>query len=144
MSVLSESGTEKLIEKAAEKLKSMSEFKPPEWSTFVKTGSHKERPPQSDDWWWIRAAAVLRKIRQQGNLGVAKLRKEYGGRKNRGHRPERKYKASGSVMRKVLQQLESAGFVAKNKNKGRMITQKGIAFLNEAAKAAEKAKGGSK
>jgi small subunit ribosomal protein S19e len=134
MPVLKESGAEHLIERAAEKLKGMPEFKPPEWSRFVKTGAHKERPPQSNDWWWIRAAAVLRKLQVTGNLGVEKLRKEYGGRKNRGHKPEHKWKGSGSVIRKILQQLESAGFVTKSKNKGRIITDKGKAFLSEVAK----------
>jgi len=134
MAMLKESAPDKLIGKAAEKMKAMSEFKPPEWSRFVKTGMHNERPPQKPDWWWTRAAAVLRKIELAGSLGVAKLRKEYGGRKNKGHKPEHKYKASGSVIRKILQQLESAGFVAKKKNKGRMITPKGESFLSGAAK----------
>jgi small subunit ribosomal protein S19e len=134
MTMAEEMKAEKLIGIVAKKLKVMPEFKPPEWSGYVKTGVHNERPPESPDWWWTRAAAILRKISISGELGVVKLRKIYGGRKNRGHKPEHKYKASGSVMRKILQQLESAGFVTKSKNKGRALTAKGGSLLNDAAK----------
>ena len=40
-----------LIKTLASKLKDENIVAPPEWSDFVKTGSHAERPPQSDDWW---------------------------------------------------------------------------------------------
>jgi small subunit ribosomal protein S19e len=77
---------------------------------------------------------VLRKISITDSMGVSRLRGEYGGRKNRGHKPEHKFKGSGSVIRKVVQQLEAAGFVRKEKNKGRVVTDKGRAFLSEAGK----------
>ncbi|UCD03450.1 MAG: 30S ribosomal protein S19e [Candidatus Aenigmatarchaeota archaeon] len=125
---------DKLIEKTAQKLKAMDEFKPPEWARFVKTGVHKERTPQQDDWWHIRAAAVMRKVGIEGVIGVERLRKEYGGRKNLGHKPERKRKASGSVIRNVLRQLEAAEFVTTRKSKGRMLAPKGRSFLTEIAR----------
>jgi len=125
---------EKLIEKAAEKMKAMSEFAPPAWAEFVKTGAHAMRPPQQADWWWVRTASVLRKLSVEGGLGVSRLRKIYGGRKNRGHKPERKYKGSGAILRKVLQQLEKAGFAKKDKKKGRVITPQGESFLSAIAK----------
>ena len=131
MQKVSEVKASELIECAAKKMEKMEEFKPPEWSAIVKTGVDRERPPQQDNWWWIRSASVLRKIYLNQTLGVSKLRKEYGGRKNRGHKPEHKYPASGSVIRKVLQQLEAAGFVKMEKGKGRKITAKGSAFLKE-------------
>ena len=124
----------KLVKQLAEKLKGKSELKPPDWSRFVKTGAHNERPPQQDDWWWLRAASILRKLKVKGSLGVSRFRKEYGGRKNRGHKPEHKYKASGAIIRKILQQLEAAGLVRKEKKKGRILTRDGEALLNEAAK----------
>ena len=120
---------EELIKNAAERMKKIEEIKPPEWSGFVKTGVHKERPPQQEDWWYIRSASVLRKIYIEKS-GVSKLRKIYGGRKNKGHKPEHKYKASGAIIRKILQQLEAADFVKKDeKKKGRIITKKGKDFL---------------
>lgn len=124
---------QELIEKVAREMEKVEEIKPPEWSAFVKTGVHKERPPTQDNWWYLRAAAVLRRI-CLGNSGVSRLRTAYGGRRSRGHKPEHKYRASGAVIRKVLQQLEAAGFVRTEKGKGRMITPKGQSFLNKAAK----------
>ena len=126
--------TQEVIARAAQKLKSVPEIKPPEWAGIVKTGMHKERPPVQEDWWHIRSASVLRKLYLNQSLGVSKLRKVYGGRKNKGHGPEHKYRASGNILRKVLQQLEAAGMVKTEKGKGRSITQKGRAFLNSAAK----------
>lgn len=122
---------DKLIEEVAKKLK--GKIKPPEWSRFVKTGAHKERPPQRKDWWFIRAASILRKVHSDGPIGISRLRTVYGGKKDRGPRPEHFYKAGGKIIRKVLQQLEEVGFVRKTK-KGRVITPEGQSFLNRTAK----------
>jgi len=129
--------TNKLIEKTAAKLKEVSEIKAPEWSKFAKTGRHKERPPHRQDWWHIRAAAVLRTVYERGPIGVSKLRTKYGGRKKRNVKMAHFYKGSGNVLRKVLQQLEKAGFVKyeeKGVHKGRKITPKGRSFLDNVAK----------
>ena len=125
-----EVSAEKLIEKLKEKLKSIPEIKPPEWSNFVKTGAHKERPPEQPDFWYIRTASILRRIYIDGPIGVSRLRTYYGGRKNRGHKPSRTYKGSGAIVRKILQQLENAGFVKKEGNRGRMLTPKGRKFVD--------------
>jgi len=108
----------------------------PKWSVFVKTGMHKERPPLEKDWWYIRAASVLRTIYRSGPVGVSKLRSKYGGSKNRGVKPHVFTKASGSILRKILQQLETAGLLAKVKDgvhKGRIITPAGVSLLAKAA-----------
>ena len=126
--------TQQLVMKAAEQLEKMPEFKPPEWAGFVKTGVHKQRPPTQDNWWFIRSASILRKIYLNQRVGVSKLRKTYGGRKNRGHKPEHKKRASGNIIRKILQQHEKAGFVRTEKGKGRTITPKGQKFLDGVAK----------
>jgi small subunit ribosomal protein S19e len=123
-----------LIEKAAKELEKIEQIKPPEWATYAKTGVHKERPPSQENWWYLRSASVMRKLYLGNKLGVSKLRKVYGGRKNRGHKPEHKKLASGAVVRKVLQQLEAAGFVKAEKGKGRSITPKGQSFLNKIVK----------
>jgi small subunit ribosomal protein S19e len=60
------------------------------------------------------------------------MRSVYGGKKNRGSKPGKSVKGSGSILRKSLQQLESAGFVAKQKN-GRVITPAGASFLDGVA-----------
>jgi len=125
---------DKLIGETARKLEKLKEMKPPEWAKFVKTGVCKERPPSREDWWFIRSASILRKFSSNESFGVLGLRKIHGGRKRRGHKPEHKYPASGAVTRKILQQLENAGFVKTEKGKGRSITAKGKLFLKETAK----------
>ncbi len=123
-----------LIEKVAEKLKTVDSIKPPEWAAFVKTGVHKERQPLRDDWWYMRSASVLRTL-LNGPIGVSKLRVKYGGRKNRGFKPEAFRRGSGNILRKIFQQLEKAGFAKQNKegHKGRVITPKGISLLEKTA-----------
>ncbi len=128
-----------LIERVAEEMEKISEIKPPEWAAYAKTGVHKERPPTQKNWWYIRSASVMRKLYAGNSSGVNKLRKAYGGRKNLGHQPEHKRPASGAVIRKVLQQLDAAGFVKTEKGKGRSITPKGQSFLDRIVKSLKKA-----
>ncbi|MBS3116823.1 40S ribosomal protein S19, partial [Candidatus Woesearchaeota archaeon] len=86
-----------LIKKVAEELKKQSLVKPPQWGKFVKTGHHQERLPDNEDWWYCRSAAILRSVVKLGPVGTEKLRTKYGGSKQRGHKPEHFYKASGSI-----------------------------------------------
>ena len=122
--------SEALIMRTAEELKKMEEIKPPEYAEYVKTGVHKERPPTQENWWFIRSASVLRKVYLGNRIGVSRLRKVYGGRKNLGHQPGHKRLASGAIIRKALQQLEAAGLVKTEKGKGRVITPKGQSLIN--------------
>ena len=125
-----------LVEKTAEEMKKLSNIKAPPWAMLVKTGMHKERPPVRNDWWYARAASILKKIYALGPIGVSKLRTKYGGKKNRGYKPERFYRGSGSIVRKIIQQLEKEGFVKtdlKSQHKGRLITAKGKKFLDDVA-----------
>lgn len=126
-----------LIELAAKELKDKKLVQPMEWAPFVKTGAHKERPPTSPDWWYMRSASLLRTLYLMGPIGVSKLRTRYGGKKNRGHKPEHFVRGSGSIIRKILQQLEKNGFakqVEVQGHKGRTLTPKGKAFLDAIAK----------
>ena len=130
---------DKLIERLARYLKREVEaVRPPEWAIFVKTGSHVQRPPQDPDWWYVRCASLLRKLYIHGPIGVERLRSMYGGRKDRGHRPEHHRKAGGSIIRKALQQLEAAGLVqkvtdAKGHVIGRALTPEGRSLLDRIA-----------
>lgn len=124
-----------LIEKAAKELK--SKIKQPEWSLFVKTGTAKDRPPASPDWYYVRSAAILRKIYLFGPIGVSKLRTQFGSKKNRGVQPEEFRKASGKIIRSILQQLETAKLIKqaeKGVHKGRVITDEGKSFLDKLAR----------
>ncbi len=125
-----------LILKTAAELEKMSDITPPSWSDFAKTGPHKERAPVQKNWWYIRAAAILQTLQKKGPIGVSKLRTKYGGRKNRGHQPDKFYRASGNILRKILQQLEKTGLAAKEEkglHKGRVITPQGAKLLGKAA-----------
>ena len=124
-----------LIRRLAEKLKEMDQVKPPTWAHFVKTGIHKEKPPEQSDWWYIRAASILRKLYKSSEpLGVETFRTIYGGRQNRGSAPEHFRKGSGSIPRKILQQLEAAGLVRKVPGKGRALTPQGRSLLDRTAR----------
>lgn len=130
-----------LIKRIKEELKKEAEIKAPEWSIYVKTGVHKERAPVQPDWWYIRAASILRKIYLNGPIGVSKLRIEYGGRHRRGVKPEHFAKGSGSIIRKILQQLEKTGYIQKKEGHGskgrvivgRVMTTKGLSFVDKLA-----------
>ncbi len=118
------------IVRLAEKLK--DKITEPEWAKFVKTGSFKERPPLQDDFWYIRAASILRSIYVKNAVGVSRLRTKYGGRIRNTHQRKEIKKASGKIIRTILQQLEKAGLVQKTK-KGRSLTPEGRSFLDKVA-----------
>ncbi len=120
-----------LIKEIASHIKeNIKEVEPPSWSIFVKTSPSRERLPIQEDWWYIRAAAILRKLYIKQPLSVESLRTMYGGRKKYSKRMEHHYKANGSIIRKILQQLEKAGLVKKTP-KGRVLTEQGQALINK-------------
>jgi small subunit ribosomal protein S19e len=100
---------------------------------FAKSGSHKERPPEQKDFWYIRAASILRRLYIDGPIGVERLRTYYGGRKSRGTKPSKFRKASGNIIRKILQQLEGARLVEKAGKSGRKLTSNGRRLLDRIA-----------
>jgi small subunit ribosomal protein S19e len=110
-------------------------LKQPEWSLFVKTGAHAERAPDSKDWFFERMASILYRIYKEGPLGTGSLRTYYGGKKRRGTKRPEFRKSSGKIIRVCLQGLEKQGLVKKAK-KGRVVTAKGQAYLNQMAKEA--------
>ena len=125
-----------LINKAAEELKKQKLVEPTDWSMFVKTGHSKQRLPDNDDWWYYRSAAILRSIAKLGPVGTQKLRTKYGSKKNRGHKPEKFFEASGSIIRKILQQLEKSELIKQTTigvHKGRVLAPKGNSLLNKIA-----------
>jgi len=124
---------DKLIPKVAEDLRTKVNLKMPEWASLVKTGSHKERIPENEDWWWLRAASILRKLYVRGPTGVQKLRVLYGGRKNKGVKPEKFYPAGGKIIRAILKEFDQLEFTEKMEKKGRRITSKGQAYMDKIA-----------
>lgn len=120
-----------LIERLARHLKEeVDEINPPAWTPFAKTGIHTQRPPQNPDWWFIRCSSILRKIYVKGPIGIEKLRSEYGGRLDRGAKPEHARKGSGAIVRKAMQQLQTAGLVKPLTNEGKIVTNEGRRLLD--------------
>ena len=120
-----------LISRLSDYMKgNIRELSPPDWASYVKTGSHVERAPHDPDWWYVRAASMMRKLYTKGPIGVSHLRKEYGGRKRMGVRPAHFRKAGGNIIRTLLQQMESAGLVQKDGIKGRVVSSKGRSLLD--------------
>jgi len=120
-----------LIKKVAQDLK--TKVPCPEFASFVKTGKSRERAPEDPDWWYIRLAATLRKYYTKKALGVNILRGYFGGKQTRGTKPPKFAKGSGKIARLCVQTLEKEGLLAKA-DKGRKITPKGRAYLDNFAK----------
>lgn len=121
----------------AKALKQIEEFQEPDWIKFVKSGAAKKRPITEEDFWHKRAASILRQIYKKKIVGVNRLRTKYGARKSRGFKPEEFRKASGKIIRTILQQADAAGLteVAKavkgvrSRRPGRQLTEKGKKLL---------------
>jgi small subunit ribosomal protein S19e len=119
-----------LIDRLSEQLKKEKKIEPPGWSAFVKTGAHTEKIPQNKDWWNARCASILRKVYIHGPIGVSDLRSEYGGNKQAGYNLAHHKDAGGAIIRKALQQLEVAGYVAK-KGRGRLVSDEGMKKIDK-------------
>jgi len=124
----------KFIDRLAKYLReNVDEVQPLPWATFAKTGNHVEKQPQNPNWWYTRSASVLRKVYVHGPIGLETLRADYGGRKNNGVKRPHATKAGGSNIRKILQQLETAGLIQTARPQGRVMTPKGRKLLQEVA-----------
>lgn len=123
------------ITEYAAHLKRNNWLKLPAWVDLVKTSVARELSPRDPDWFYIRAASIARKIYLRGGTGVGALRVVYGGNIRRGPRPSRFQKASSSIIRHIIIQLESIGVVEKNTGPkgGRRITQEGQRDLDRIA-----------
>ena len=123
---------DRFIRTLAEELKGKPEIVPPDWAAFAKTGVHKEMPPEDPDWWFVRVASIMRRVYIDGPIGVERMRTFYGGKKDRGSKPNKFRKGSGSILRKSLQQLEAAGFIQHDKT-GRRVSPEGASFMDGVA-----------
>ncbi|NHJ87123.1 MAG: 30S ribosomal protein S19e [Asgard group archaeon] len=121
-----------IIEALAAELKKHNKITPPEWASYVKTGSFKQHSPKNPDWWFVRCASLLRKVYMNGPIGTAHLRKEYSGLRRGVNKPEKSARASGAIIRKALQQLEAEGLITSTK-RGRLLTAKGRSMMDKLA-----------
>ena len=67
-----------------------------------------------------------------GPIGISDLKSVYGGRKRIGYNLNHHKDAGGAIIRKALQQLESAGYITK-KNKGRLMSDDGMKKIDRLA-----------
>ena len=123
----------KLIREIAEKLKEYPEIVPPENSKFWKTAFFKEIAPVEEDFWYIRCASLLRKVNKYKEIGVNRLRKNYGGRNRKGSGLNHSAKASGKIIRVALQQLEKAKLIEITEKNGRKVAKEGHSLLERTA-----------
>ncbi|KAJ3050767.1 40S ribosomal protein S19 [Rhizophlyctis rosea] len=120
-------------------LKRTGKLEVPKWVDLVKTGAYKELAPYDQDWFYVRAASVARHIYLRSGVGVGALKKNYGGRQNRGSRPHHHAIGSGSIARKVVQALEKIKVLEKDNNGGRKISADGQKDLDRIAQQIVKA-----
>lgn len=121
------------IDEVAKRLEKVDAISLPDSNMYSKTSVARENGPEPDNWWYLRCASILRKIYMTTSIGSQHLRSTYGGKRNRGSKPHQARTGSGSITRRAIQQLESAGYVKKIKGKGRSITPEGRKFLDNAA-----------
>lgn len=119
---------DELVERLAVQLREEG-IPEPEWTAFVKTGAHADRPPHRRDWWYVRCASVLRKIYMHGPVGISGLRKEYGGGKPSGYGAAHHRSAGGAIIRNAVHGLEGLGLVVQTKG-GRVVTSAGMKKLD--------------
>jgi small subunit ribosomal protein S19e len=125
---------EKLIETLSNKLKDYPEISPPKGSEFWKTAFFKElAPSDSENFWYIRCAAILRKVKKFGPIGVNKLRKYFGGKNRKGKGLHHSAKASGKIIRVALQQLGDANLLELKDKQGRVLSSEGISLIERTA-----------
>ena len=118
-----------LINRLSEILKN-EDIPAPEWTSFVKTGTHAEKPPQNSGWWHVRCASILRKIYLHGPISVNELRSMYGGGRPVGYGASHHKDASGAIIRNAIHGLEKLGLVVNIEKKGRMLTKQGTKKLD--------------
>jgi len=123
----------RLITALAVQMKEVPGVEQPEWSRFVKTGSHAERPPADSEWWYTRAASLMRKLYLHGPVGLGDLERVYGGSKALKYYPKHHRDAGGSSIRRILKQLEQAELVTKTP-KGRVLSSKGRGMIDKVSK----------
>ena len=118
-----------LINKLSSALKD-EVISPPKWASYVKTGSHADKPPQKSNWWFTRCASLLRKIYLKGPIGIDELRVKYGGGKAVGYGARNHRSAGGAIIRTAVHDLEKLGYIEKVEGKGRVISRQGMKKLD--------------
>ena len=121
-----------LINRLSEILKK-EDLPAPDWASFVKTGTHADKPPQNSEWWHVRCASILRKIYLHGPISVKELRSVYGSGRPVGYGAAHHKDASGAIIRNAIHGLEKLGYLEIIEKKGRVVSKSGMQKLDRLA-----------
>ena len=136
-----------LINSVAMFFKEKNVIKLPKWSSLVKCSHANEIVPLNPDYMYYKAAAIARMlyITKSKTVGVGSIRTMFGKKERRGAQPAKFMRASGKIIRVLLQQLKENKYVENYKNKdqdvsyGLVLTSNGRTELDKiAAKIAKK------
>jgi small subunit ribosomal protein S19e len=120
--------------------KKTGKYELPAMHDLIKTGSHRELPPQDADWYYLRLASVARKVYLQPAVGIEHLAHAYGGKYWSKMTTKHHGKAARGNVRHALKALESTKLIAKKEGKtGRFITAAGRRELDVIANSIAKA-----
>ncbi|KAL8452154.1 hypothetical protein Emag_002495 [Eimeria magna] len=122
------------IQAYANHLKKRGKFVVPKWADLVKTGHGKTLAPHDPDWLFMRAAAMLRHLYLRPSCGVGAFRKVFSCKTGSKCIPGHTSKASGKIIRYILQQFEAMGLVESRPDNGRRLTKVGQKELDVIAR----------
>ncbi|MEM0157952.1 MAG: 30S ribosomal protein S19e [Thermoplasmataceae archaeon] len=122
-----------LLDRLAEEFKKDSRISVPEWASYLKAGTHREKGWENPDWYYRRLASTLRKVYVLGPIGISRLSEEYGGKVDMGSKRYHPSKGSRFIVREILQELEKLGYVKKDK-KGRSLSPTGVSLLDRTSR----------
>jgi small subunit ribosomal protein S19e len=132
----------KFIETLSVSLRDVKKITRPAETEYIKTGHRQELSPTNPDWYYIRVASVLRRLyteqishpdKVKHGFGTMWFARVYGGAKNNGHKPSHTVTGSKSLVRRILQSLETHKLVSQMPKGGRALTPTGVAYLEEIA-----------
>ena len=140
MATVKDIPAQKFVATLAAHLKKSGKYELPAMHDLIKTGCHKELPPQDADWYYLRLAAVVRKIYLNGGMGVNCLAHAFGGKYWASMARKHHGKAASGNIRFAVQALEAAKLIGKKEGRtGRFITAAGRRELDVIATTMAKA-----
>ena len=116
-------------------------IKLPKWSSLVKSSHANEIVPLNPDYMFFKAAAIARilYVTKSNSLGVGSLKTFFGKKKRRGEQPPKFMKAGGKIIREVVKQLKTNGYIENYGTKeqsttyGMVLTKQGRTELDKIA-----------
>eukprot|EP00108_Taenia_solium_P002403 TsM_001124500 transcript=TsM_001124500 gene=TsM_001124500 len=113
-------------------LKKTGKIRVPDWVDVVKLSTANEQAPYDPDWFYVRCAAVLRHLYLRPT-GLTGLSKAFGRGKRNGVCPRHHVRASTSILRRCLHEVENMGLVEKRSDGGREISRTGRRDMDSVA-----------